>query len=68
MVDCYLGRAGARNVASADQFEIIPGRVIIRALYFDSNALPGFEQDAVGADFDIEFVNLIRFERLPPRM
>ena len=32
VVDGHLGKLGARNVASADQFEIIPGDVIIRAL------------------------------------
>ena len=44
------------------------GDVIVRALDFDSDALSGFEQDAVGADFDIEFIDLVGFERFPLRV
>ena len=65
VMDCNLGRDGAGDVPDSDQFKIILGGVIVRALDFDPDALAGFEQDAVGADFNIEFVDLIRFERFP---
>ena len=58
-----LRRAAARNMAGSDQLEIIIGGVIVRALDFDSDALYPFEQDAVGADFNIEFIDLVGFER-----
>ena len=65
VVNGNLRIAAARNVADSDQFEIIFWDVIIRALNFDSDTFSGLEQDAVGSDFDIEFVDLIGFERLP---
>ena len=55
-------------MADSDQLEIILGDIVIRALDFDSDALSRFEQDAVGAEFDIEFVDLIGFQRLPLSM
>lgn len=64
VVDGNLRIAGARDMADSDQFEIILGDVIVRALDFDSNTLSRFEQDSVGADFDIEFIDLVSFEWL----
>ena len=64
VMDGNLRRAGARNMADSDQFEIIVGDFIVSALDLDSDALSGFQKDAVRADFDIEFINLIGFERL----
>ena len=61
VVDGNLRIAGARDMADSDQLEIILGDVIVRALDFDSNTLSGFEQYAVGADFDIKFIDLVRF-------
>lgn len=67
-MDGYLRIAGARNMADSDQFEIILGNIIVSAFDFDSDAITGFEQDAVGADLDIEFIDLIGFERFPLRV
>jgi hypothetical protein len=61
VVDGNLRIAGARDMADSDQFEIILGDVIVRALDFDSDALSRFEQDSVGADFNIKFIDLVRF-------
>src|SRR5258708_2029916 len=63
VMDGNLRGAAARNMADSDQFEIILGDFIVSALDLDSDALSGFQQDAVRADFDIEFINLIGFER-----
>ena len=60
----HLRRSGARNVADSDEFEIIFRDVVIRALDFESDTLTRFKQDAVWADFNIEFIDLIGFERL----
>ena len=51
-------------MADSDQLEIILGGVIVRTFDFDPDALTGFEKDAVGADFDIEFIDLVWFERV----
>jgi hypothetical protein len=60
----YFGGGPSRNMASANHFKIIFRHVIVGALDLDSDPLAGFEQDAVGTDFDIEFVDLIWFQRL----
>ena len=64
VVNGNLRITGARNMAYSNQLEIILRDVIIRALDFDSDALSRFEQNAVGADFNIKFIDLVRFERL----
>ena len=64
VMDGNLRRAAARNMADSDQFEIIVGDFIVSALDLDSDTLSGFEQDAVGTDFNIEFIDLVGFERL----
>src|SRR5580693_1192037 len=51
-------------MADSDQLQIILGGIVVRALDFDPDALSRFEQDAVRTDFDIEFIDLIGFERL----
>ena len=68
VMDGYLRIAGARNMTDSNQLEIIFWDVVVRAFDFDSDALSGLEQDAVRADFDIEFIDLVGFERLPLAM
>jgi hypothetical protein len=64
----HLRRDAARNMADPDEFEIISGGIVVRAFDFDGDAFSGLKQNAVGTDFDIKFINLIGFERLPFRM
>lgn len=66
VMDGHSGRDSTRNMAGSNQFEIVFRDFIVRAFYFDSDALAGLEQYAVGADFNIEFINLIGFEGVSP--
>jgi hypothetical protein len=46
-------------VANANQLKIIFRHVIVGALDLNADPLSRFEQDAVRADLDVEFVNLV---------
>ena len=51
-------------MADSDEFQIILYGIVVRALDFDSDALSGLKQNAVGTDFDVEFIDLTGFKRL----
>src|SRR5882672_8916145 len=52
-------------MADSNCLERISGHFIrVRTLDFDSDPLSCFQQNTVGADLDIEFVNLVGHERL----
>jgi hypothetical protein len=40
-------------------------RFIVHAFDPNTDSMAGFEEDAIGPDFDIEFINLIRCQGLP---